>query len=331
MDTRFEDVIVKEKREIWQDSDSEFDSEEYEIKQVEQEIAADERKNIEDYNEQQDLIFAICKDMKKKDPKMNDELNKLMEKLKVSAGIVDKIQKGGLDSTRLSQLEKRVETKQGNFNMKQIRERLKNFTKVKVDELFEIPNGVWVRYFLKDDEGKRGLYRTGGIMIHKDPEKRYVTLKSIHNPNSRNSETFTWNLQIDAHYSVYVTTKNVKTFRLSKMDKKHGFMKGTTNMLSKWFDLNEMYVELMKNNNRSIHYVLYDTMYNKLYVPNRNEKTNKKLLAVLGISQEEFVKQLMMGLKKQITNPLKKLYIVGLIKKDDVPKLKKMKSRLKEH
>lgn len=326
MNPSFDDIITPE---IWDNSDDDFDSDEYEEKQLQHKIDIENEKAIEEYNECNNLINAICKDMKDKDPQINDNLRKLMDRLQRSSEKVN--QQGGRkkDGTRLSELQNRVTTTQGNYTKAQIQERLLKFTKVKIPELFEIPNGVWIRYFNKNDDGKKGLYRTGGFMIHKDPEKRYITLMAHHNDKTPQKQSFTWNMQIANVYSVYVTTKHVKTFRMQQIDKKFNLLKGTTNMLNKWMNYNPIYEKLANANNKSVVFVIYDILSNTLHTPNKTYKTSLKLIESIDITLSEFKKQYSKGLKEQLKKPMDGMFLVGLIKKEDVDKLKKMKSRLK--
>jgi len=321
-------------REIWDDSDDGFNSDEYEDKQIIRDIEEDNMKQIDEYKECQDLIYAICNDMKAKDPKLNDDLNKLMGRLDVSSQLVDKLQKGGNNKNypnRLSAvaLEDRVPSKQDRFTKEEIAKRLENYTRVKVKELFQLPNGSFVRYFKKNENGRKGKYVTGGIMFYKDPEERFVTVKAFHNARNGGGSAISWNIQMSTLHSVYVTTKNVKTFRLQKIDKKYNMRKGTANMLNKWMIYDPILVELAQTRDKSVSYVIYDITRNRLITPSKLLRTNMSVLDSIGMDENTFKHLVLGGLKEQIINPHDGTYLVGMILKKDIPKLKKMKSRLK--
>jgi hypothetical protein len=321
-------------REIWDDSDDGFDSDEYEDKQIHREMEQENLKNVEEYNECQNLIYAICNDMKAKDPKLNDDLNKLMIRLDVSSQLVDKLQKGGNKQNypdRLSAiaLEDRLPSKQARFTKEEIATRLKNYTRVTVKELFQLPNGSFVRYFKKNENGRKGKYVTGGIMFYKDPEERFVTVKAYHNARNGGGSALSWNIQMSTLHSVYVTTKNVKTYRLQKIDKKYKMRKGTANMLNKWMIYDPILVDLAQRRDKSVAYVVYDITKNRLISPSKLLRTNMSVLDSIGMDENTFKQLVMGGLKDQIINPHDGTYLVGMILKKNVPKLKKMKSRLK--
>ena len=279
------------------------------------------------------MMHDIYKDMNKNDHD-NDNFNILMNNLQKSCDIVNDINIGGNSKkgTRLSSLtddeKKKYKSVQNKFSKQEIKQKLSKFTKISLDELFQIPNGIWVRYFNKDEDGHKGLYRTGGFIIHKDPEQKYITLVA-HHYTSPKKKSFTWNIQIDNCYSVYATTKNIRKFRLHKMDKKYNLYLGVSNMLNKWFIINNDLLNTMKINNNSVVYILYDIDEHILHYSSK-KINNNKLLSNLDINLDDFNKQLLIGIKNQLNNPIKSKYIVGIIIKNDLVKLKKMKSKIKK-
>jgi hypothetical protein len=330
----FEDVLVKT-RELWQDSDDDnehgFNEDRYEMNKLKKEIIQEDEKIIKEYNQSQNLILAIVKDMQNKNPDINDDLNKLIAELEENSNIVSKIQKGGVVGTRLSEIEPvhRVDTIQGNFTHNEIQLRLRNFTRISIDELFALPKGVWIRYFLNNDMNGRGLYRTGGFVIHHDPDERYVTLIAHHNDNTPNKQSFTWNMQINTVHSVYALTKNVRKYRLDKIDELYHIPKGTSTMMTKWMEFDKLLLTRYIAKDKNIVVVLYDKMDYKLYSINANDKTNIAVLKKHNMTNEQFIHQYKKKLKKQLKEPLNGLYIVSLISKTDLNALKKMKSRIK--
>jgi hypothetical protein len=333
-------VIVKAKKEMWEDSE---DSEDYKH-QLEKEIKAGEDEVIKEQEEEEkqlagfddinNFIKSMCVDMQDKNPNIHNQLGGLIKKLEEQSNIVQKGIKGKgkkekIIGKRLSSLTeeeiKKYPTKQGKYTKKDIAERLKNFSKISNEEIFDIAKkGIWIRYFKIDEDGSK-LFRTGGFITNIDSEKRYITLISHHS-----NQSFTWNMQLETTHSIYMHTKNVKTYRLKQMDKKYNMLTGTSCMLNKWFVFDISMVTKMQIDNRGVIYVIYDKKENKLYSPIRKQ-TNVKLLESLNIKEEDFKQQLLLGLKKQLENPLHDSYIVAILNKIDLPKVKKMKSRIKEY
>jgi len=322
-------------QEIWENSsDDDFKEElEREIKESkerEQQEIEEEQQQLEGFDSIQDIIKGMCEDMQKENPNIHNQLGGLIKKLEEQSNIVTKGIKGGgrkkLVGKRLSSLTdeevKQYPSKQGKYTKNEIAEKLKNFTKISKKEFFEFSKkGIWIRYFTLKD-GLR-LFRTGGFIINIDEDKRYVTLVAHHANNSP-----TWNMQLETTHSIYVHTKNIKTFRLKQMDKKYNMSEGTANLLNKWFVLDFNLLTKMQIDNKNFIYVIYDKANHKLYAPVRRQ-TNKKLLEALGIEEKTFQRQLIKGLKKQLENPIDGIYIVNVIEKADLPKVKKMKSRIK--
>jgi hypothetical protein len=331
-DPKFQDILM----------DMEQPESDYEVDEIKEELDEEVENLKQEIEEDREkfkgigkIIRSICKDMSSEYPDEQNRLNKLLKKLDERAGLADKIANNGLQlggkdkGVRLSSLENRVKSLQDTFTTTQINEKLKKFKKVSMEELFDMPKGVWCRYFLKNeqDKKKRGKYRTGGFIIHKDPEKRYVTLMAHHNDNTPHKNSFTWNMQVKDCYSVYVTTKNVRAYRLKKVDKKYKLREGTATFLNKWFRLDPG-VLVKFQSGKGIKYVIYDKVEHTLYAP-RGRQSNKNFLNVMDINQNDFKKQLTMGLKKQLEKPFDDLYIVTIVDKDDLAKVRKMKSRIK--
>jgi len=272
----------------------------------------------------QNIIKEMCQDMQKDNPNIHNQLGGLIKKLEEQADITKKIIGGRIKGTRLSSFtdEEKEENPsiQNKFTKKEIAERLENYSRISIDDIFDMPKGIWLRYFNKNPNGSP-LYRTGGFVIHKDPERRYITL--ISRPSN-----ITWNMQIETVYSVYAQAKHVKSFQMKKMDTKYKLLSGTANMLDKWFKTDVGMLSKMQSDDKDVIYIVYNKAHNKLYVPVRKQ-TNQKMIESLDIKEEIFKKQLLNGIKNQLENPISDIYIVGLLNKSDLPKLKKMKSRIK--
>lgn len=322
-------VIVNTGKEMWEDSDEDEFKEG--LKKEIEENEQMEEEQLEGLENIQDIIKGMCLDMQKENPNIHNQLGGLIKKLEEQSNIVNQGIKGGKErkkiiGQRLSSLTdeeiKKNPSKQEKFSKKEIAERLENFTKITKKEIFEIAKkGIWIRYFTNKDGVK--LFRTGGFITNIDEEHRYITLISHHSNNS-----FTWNMQLDTTHSIYVHTKNVKTFRLKQMDKKYNIFEGASSLLNKWFVFDYRLLTKMEIDNKNLIYIIYDKDNNKLYAPVRNQ-TNKKLLETLEIDESKFKIQLMNGLKKQLENPIDGIYIINVIEKSDLPKVKKMKSRIK--
>jgi hypothetical protein len=326
MDPKFSDMVVPS---LWENDNEQFDEDEYELKQLKKQIDEENKEQIKEYDDSKNLLMAICKDMKNQNPEIGNELNKLINELHVNSDIVDKIQKGGKrDGIRLSEVEHNHVSIQGRFTKEQIKQRLEKFIKVSIDELFELPKGMWVRYFIKAEDGSRGLYRTGGFVIHHDPEKRYVTLIAHHNDHTPQRKSFTWNIQIDTVHSVYAMKNNVRKYRLEKLDKKYHLLKGSTNMFNKFMELDPAKLTLFNAKDKNMVYVIYDRVEHALHTPVR-KLTNSTLLKSLGITKKEIMAKIKLGIIGQLETPIKGMYIGSIMDKRDIPKLKKLKSRIK--
>lgn len=334
-------VIVKQK-EIWEDSEDEYKMElESEVKNYEaqkrreiEEIEREEEEKITKFEEIQAIIGGMCEDMKNEHPNIENKLAGLIKKLEEQSNMVKEEIKGGgkkkkdkIIGKRLSELTEEERnlnpSKQSKFTKQQIAERLKNFSKVSKDELFDIiKKGMWIRYF-KEENGVK-LFRTGGFITHIDEEEhKYVTLISHHANNS-----FTWNMQIETMHSVYIPTRYVKAYRLKTMDKKYGLREGTTNFLNTWFVFDSKLMMKMETDNQNLIYIFYDKANHKLYAPTKKQ-TNKHVLEYLGIEAKVARLSLLKGLKQQLESPIQGIYIVNVVEKKDLQKIKKMKSRIK--
>lgn len=325
-------VVVQE---LWENSSEddfkeELEREIKESKDREQQEIEEEEQQLAGFESIQDIIKGMCADMQKENPNIHNQLGGLIKKLEEQSNIINNGIKGGgrkkLIGKRLSELTdeeiKQFPTKQGKFTKKEIAEKLKDFTKISKKEFFELgKKGIWIRYFTIKDGEK--LFRTGGFIINIDEDKRYVTLVAHHANNSP-----TWNMQLETTHSIYVHTKNIKTFRLKQMDKKYNMFEGTSSLLNRWFVFDTKLLTKMQIDNKNLIYIIYDKANNKLYAPVRKQ-TNKKLLEALDIEEKSFQVQLMKGLKKQLENPIDGIYIVNIIEKSELPKVKKMKSRIK--
>jgi len=326
MNPKFSDVVSPS---LFDLDDEPFDEDEYELSRLQKQIDDDNIQQINDYNESKHLIMAICKDMKDKNPDIGNELNKLIGELQTNSDIVDKIQKGGArDGVRLAQLEHNVASIQSTYTRAEIRERLEKFTRVTVEELFQLPKGMWVRYFIKSDTGGRGLYRTGGFVIHHDPEKRYVTLIAHHNDKTPQKQSYTWNIQIETVHSIYAMTKNVRKYRLTQNDLKYHLPKGVSNMLHKYMEYDSENYERLKENDQNMVIVVYDMADHAILTPIRKQ-TNTTLLKSIGVTKKDVMYQIKQGIPAQLENPLQGIYLVATINKHMIPKLKKLKSRIK--
>lgn len=227
--------------------------------------------------------------------------------------------------TRLSSLSdedrKKYPTKQGLYTDEEIALKLKNFTKISIDELFEIPKGIYVRYFIDDNDEIK--YRSGGFIIYKDEDQKYVTLISRHGTGN----AYTWNMQIDTLHSVYAMTANLNAYKYKKIDNKFNLIPGTFSMLKKWFSIDSDMINGMKFN-KNIIVIIYDKNDNTFYYPIRKETTTSKLNS-LNISNSQFKNALNVGIINQLKEPINDKYIIGLIDKENIKAINKMKTRIK--
>jgi hypothetical protein len=325
---------MKKRGGLWKKSkDSyEFDEVKYEVNRLKDHIELN-KESITDYHTSRDTILAICNDMQNQNPHMKNDLTRIINELQENTKIVEQIHRGGgltTDSTRLSSISsgERIPTTQGGFTEQDIQQRLERFTLVSADECFQLPTGIWIRYFLKAENTPRlrGLYRTGGFVIYKDPEKRYITLVSGHN---QGSNPYTWSMQLANVHSIYAMKKNVRKFRYDRMDHMYGFRKGASGMLYQYIPYRVDYMELWGGGDTDIRLVLYDVVEHHLHTPRPNQK--KKSFLHIHELNEGYVKQVLMsGLEYQFNNLTHGTTIVGLVHANDLPALRKRKSKLKQ-
>lgn len=324
-------LIIKEEREDDVDSEENFRNElKREIQEAEAEEEKEKEIHIQNYQNIQDIIKSMCADMQNKNPNIHNQLGNLIHKLEEQSNIVKKGIKGGGKKigVRLSALSDSDKLKfpsnQAKFTKKDIEERLAKFSRVSLDDLYDMPKGIWLRYFIHDPDKKGAIkYRTGGFIIHKDPERRYITMISHHGSGSS-----TWSVQTQTAHSYYVHTKNYETFKRKQQDNKYKLFEGTSTMLDKWFTIKTNMLTKMQIDNKNVVYIVYDKSNNKLYAPTKRQ-TNKKLLELLDIEDKDFKTQLLKGIVKQLQNPIHGVYIIGIIDREDLPKVKKMRSRIK--
>lgn len=309
-----------------------FDELAYETKRLDDHLEQN-TDSMEEYRSSKNMILSICNDMQTHNPDLQDDLTKIINELRENTKIVEKIHTGGglTDSvTRLSSISgvERIPTTQGRFTESEIQERLERFTIVTTDEIFQLPKGIWIRYFLKSENNPsaRGLYRTGGFVIHKDPDRRYITLVSGHN---QGKNSYTWNMQMTNVHSIYAMKKNVKKFRYDRIDRKHRFRPGVTGMLSTYLPYNQMLLKQWVQKDPDIRLVLYDVVEHVLYTPRPNQKRTSFLKKhKLNV---EYVKQMITsGLEYQFENLTNGALVVGVIHANDLPSIRKRKSKLRE-
>lgn len=262
--------------------------------------------NIE-YDNILKLINGICKDMKKENPNLNNNLKGLMNKLDKEMDFI--------------QVDYKKEEKEEKEEKQDEEDNLKNFTKINTEDLFKLPKGVFIRYYTKENDIVK--YNSGGFIIFKDPEQKYISFVSNH----KKGKPITFNVQINTIHSIYALTENVKAYYLKKTDVDYNLVHGTTKILQKWFSIDNSLMIKMQSGDPNILYMLYDKIDNKLYIPSETQ-SNTDLLNYLDIKEILFKKTLMEGLTYQLKNPIHNIYIVGLIEKKDVSTLTKMISMI---
>jgi hypothetical protein len=303
----------------------------YEVEQLAEHIELN-KDSIDDYHNSRNMILSICKDMQTQNPSIKNDLLRIIDELKANTKIVEQIHRGGglTDTgTRLSTIpvQERVVSTQSTFTEEQIQERLERFTLVTVEECFQLPKGIWIRYFLKSPRNpqRRGLYRTGGFIIYKDEDRRYITLVSGHN---QGSNPYTWSMQLENVHSIYAMKKNVRKFRSNQIDIRFGLRKGISGMLHQYVSYNQDLMKSWINNDTDILLVLYDVLDHNLHVRRPNQK--KKSFMDTRDVEEDLIKQtILSGLQYQFEYPIQGNLIAGLIHIDDLPSLRKRKSKIK--
>jgi len=278
----------------------------------------------------ENYIKTMCSDMAKENPSMTNHLAHLLNSVTKNTDELKEKMKGGrvpIIGTRLSSLTEddiaQHQSLQNEYTTAEIQEKLKKFTKVSKRTFFEIATkGIWVRYLKREDGIDK--YRAGGFITNIDPEEKYVTLIAHHS-----NQSFTWNMQLDTTSHIYLHTKNVKTYRLKQLDKKYKLFPETSTFLNKWFVLTPIISAGLVNNTKGLTYIVYDIQDNKLHYPVRKQ-TNKDIINSLDITLVDFSTQINKGIKDQLEQPLYSKYVVGAVFKEDLDKVKKMKSRIKQ-